>query len=123
MGRGTRTKKAVSLSRIRKISQDFVLKTKAKKTFKGSENPLESVLKYPGCAESYHSHLSCEGTNATLCVSVLFQTNKFKHISVHGGSRLEIRETLSPAVTAQPESTPNSGALPSLLQCMFTAHN
>lgn len=56
------------------------------------------------------SHFSCEGTNATLRVSVLFQTNKFKHVLVHGDSRLQIQERFSPAITAQLEAAPNPGA-------------
>ena len=44
------------------------------------------------------------------CVSVLFQTTKFKHVSVHGDTRLQIHETLSPAITPQLEAAPNPGA-------------
>lgn len=57
-----------------------------------------------------------------LLTSVLFQTNKFKCISVHGDSHLQTQETLLAAYhcTAGSSSKPQSSLL---LHCTFTAHN
>lgn len=57
-----------------------------------------------------------------LLTSVLFQTNKFKCISVHGDSHPQIQEGLLTAYhcTAGSISKPQSSLL---LHCMFIAHN
>lgn len=57
-----------------------------------------------------------------LLTSVLFQTNKFKCISVHGDSHLQIQEILLAAYhcTAGSSSKPHSSLL---LHSVFTAHN
>lgn len=56
------------------------------------------------------SRLSCDSTNATLCVSLLFQTNKSKNMLVHGDSHPQTQETQGlehlAAQGTQPSPTP-----------------